>query len=78
MNSVSQFIQHPQLAARNAWREVDSPAGRIPALIPPVRMRGVDPVMRAIPEVGQHSEVILTELGFDAATIRMWKDEHVF
>jgi len=78
INSVSQFIHHPQLAARNLWREVDSPVGRVAALIPPVRMDGVDPIMGAIPELGQHTEAILTELGFDAETIALWKDDHVF
>jgi len=78
INSVSQFLQHPQLAVRNSWRQVDSPAGPVPALIPPVRMGGVDPIMGAIPDLGQHSESILAELGFDAGTIRQWKNEHVF
>jgi itaconate CoA-transferase len=78
INSVSQFIEHPQFAARNTWREVDSPAGRIPALIPPVRMTGFDPVMGAIPALGQHSESILSEFGFDAGTINRWKSEHLF
>src|SRR5215467_10416156 len=78
INSVSQFIHHPQLAARNLWREVDSPVGRVAALIPPVRMDGVDPIMGAIPELGQHTESILTELGIDAETIALWKDDHVF
>ena len=78
INSVSQFIHHPQLAARNLWRQVDSPVGRVAALIPPVRMDGVDPIMGAIPELGQHTESILTELGFDAETIALWKDDHVF
>ena len=78
INSVSQFIDHPQLAARNLWRQVDSPVGRVAALIPPVRMDGVDPIMGAIPELGQHTESILTELGFDAVTIARWKHEHVF
>jgi crotonobetainyl-CoA:carnitine CoA-transferase CaiB-like acyl-CoA transferase len=77
INSISQFIQHPQFAARNSWRQVDSPAGPVPALIPPVRMAGVDPAMGAIPELGQHSESILAEFGFDAGTIRQWKNEHV-
>jgi itaconate CoA-transferase len=77
INSVSQFIQHPQLAARDSWRQVDSPAGPIPALIPPVRMAGVDPIMGAIPGLGQHTESILTELGFDAETITQWKKGHV-
>ena len=78
INSVSQFIDHPQLAARNLWRQVDSPVGRVAALIPPVRMDGVDPIMGGIPGLGQHTESILTELGFDAETIARWKDEHVF
>jgi crotonobetainyl-CoA:carnitine CoA-transferase CaiB-like acyl-CoA transferase len=78
INSVSQFIQHPQLEARNSWRQVDSPVGPIPALIPPLRMGGVDPLMRAIPALGQHSESLLAELGFDAGTITRWKNEHVF
>ena len=78
INSVSQFIKHPQFTARKSWREVDSPAGPIPALIPPVRMSGVDPIMAAIPGLGQHSESILAELGFDAATIKEWKEQHVF
>lgn len=61
----------------NSWRQVDSPAGPVPVLIPPVRMAGVDPVMGAIPELGQHSESILAKFGFDAGTITQWKNEHL-
>jgi itaconate CoA-transferase len=77
INSMPQFIDHPQLAARNNWRRVDSPVGPLPALIPPVRIAGVDPIMSAIPGLGQHSEAILAELGFDAGTILEWKSRHV-
>jgi len=78
INSVEQFIAHPQLAGRDSWRQVESPAGPLPALVPPVRMEGVEPAMRAIPTVGEHSTAILTELGFDAATITRWKAEQLF
>jgi itaconate CoA-transferase len=78
INSVEQFIAHPQLAARDAWRQVESPAGRLPALVPPVRMEGVEPAMRPIPGVGEHSAAILAELGFDEATISRWKAEQLF
>src|SRR5262245_51696064 len=61
INSVSQFIEHPQFATRGSWRQVNSPVGPIPALIPPVRISGVDPIMDTIPELGQHSESILSE-----------------
>lgn len=77
INTVEQFIDHPQLAGRHAWRQVDSPAGPLPALVPPVRMEGVEPVMGAIPALGQHSDAILAELGFDAETIARWKQEHI-
>jgi len=78
INSVEQFIAHPQLAGRDSWRQVESPAGPLPALVPPVRMEGVEPAMRPIPTVGEHSAAILAELGFDAATISRWKAEQLF
>jgi itaconate CoA-transferase len=77
LNTVQQFIDHPQLAGRDGWRQVASAVGPIPALVPPVRMEGVEPRMDAIPAVGQHRESILAEIGFDAATIERWKQEGV-
>ena len=75
LNTVEQFIEHPQLAGRHAWRDVASPVGPIPALVPPVRMEGVEPVMGAIPALGEQRESILAELGFDAETIERWKQD---
>ena len=77
LNTVEQFIGHPQLAGRQAWRQVDSPNGPIPALLPPVRLAGVEPVMDPIPALGQHSAAILAEIGFDADTIARWQRERV-
>ena len=75
MNSVAEFVDHPQLSARGCWREIDSPVGPLRALVPPVRMEDVEPVMGALPSLGQHSDAILEELGFDAATIARWRKE---
>lgn len=75
INTVQQFIDHPQLMARASWRQVDSPVGPIRSLVPPVRMEGVEPIMKPIPALGQHSEALLAELGFDAAMIDRWKRE---
>jgi itaconate CoA-transferase len=77
LNSMEQFIDHPQLAVRQAWRQVGSPSGPIPALLPPVRLSGVEPVMDPIPALGQHSAAILAELGFDPVTIARWQQERV-
>ncbi|HEY1921085.1 MAG TPA: CaiB/BaiF CoA-transferase family protein [Streptosporangiaceae bacterium] len=57
------FAAHPQLAARDRWREVDSPAGPVRALLPPVTFAGREPLMGAVPRVGQHTAAILAELG---------------
>jgi itaconate CoA-transferase len=73
MNSVQQFIDHPQLSARNRWRDVGSPVGTLRALVPPVTIAGVDAVMNPIPDVGEHTQPILQELGFDSATISTWR-----
>jgi itaconate CoA-transferase len=74
-NSVHEFLDHPQLATRDRWRDVGSPAGPVRALKPPVQMGGVDPVMGDIPALGQHTQRILEELGFDSHTIATWRTE---
>jgi itaconate CoA-transferase len=76
-NSVAEFLAHPQLAARDSWHTIRSPAGPLRALRPPVRIDGVDPVMGPVPALGQHNQAILEELGFDAATIAAWRKEQV-
>ena len=62
MNSMADLWAHPQLAARQRWQNVGSPAGDIPALLPPGRNSSFDYRMDAVPAVGQHTEAILREL----------------
>jgi itaconate CoA-transferase len=73
MNTVQEFVQHRQLAARKRWQTVDSPVGPLPALIPPVDIEDVEPSMGPIPSVGQHTDDILAELGFDSTTVAAWR-----
>lgn len=70
LNSPRAFWEHPQLQARDRWREVESPAGPLRAMIPPVTMEGVEPRMDPIPDVGEQTEIILRGLGYDDAAIR--------
>jgi itaconate CoA-transferase len=58
-----QFAAHPQLAARDRWRTVESPAGRIPAMLPPLTLGGREPAMGPIPALGEHTAAIRAELG---------------
>ncbi len=75
MNSVGEFLDHPQLADRGVWREIGSPAGPLRAMIPPVRMEGVEPAMGDIPALGQHTDAILEELNVSRDTIAAWRKE---
>lgn len=73
LNSVKEFLEHPQLAARSRWQQIASPVGELRALVPPVTIDNVEPAMGAVPALGQHTEAILKELGFSADTIAEWK-----
>ena len=53
------FAAHPQLAPR--WREVDTPAGPVRALLPPVTGPGREAAMGAVPALGQHTDSVLAE-----------------
>ena len=66
MRSMRQFLDHPQLEARERWREFASPVGPLRGLLPPAMLDGQEPVMAPIPEVGEHSEKILAELGCES------------
>ncbi len=47
VNSVLDFVRHPQLSARDRWREVDSPVGKLSTLLPPANVEGLDAVLKA-------------------------------
>ena len=64
LRSPAEFAAHPQLAARDRWREVDTPGGPVRALLPPVSMPGREAAMGAVPALGQHTAAIRAELGF--------------
>ncbi len=63
MNTMADLWAHPQLQARERWAQVASPAGTLPALLPPGRQSAFDYRMDPIPQVGEHTESILHELG---------------
>ena len=75
MNSMADFVAHPQLEARGRWRQVDSPGGPIRALAPPVAIDDEPPRMGAVPAVGAHTESILQELGLSASAIAALRAE---
>jgi itaconate CoA-transferase len=69
MNDMAGVWDHPQLRARNRWVEVGSPLGPLPALLPPGRSTAFTPRMDSVPDIGEHTDAILRELGLSAEQI---------
>ena len=61
LRTPAEFAEHPQLAARNRWREVGTPGGQVRALLPPVTVPGREAAMGAVPALGQHTAAVLAE-----------------
>ena len=69
LNAIQEVVQHPQLAARQRWREIGTSAGRIAASLPPANLEGIEPAMGEVPSLGQHTDAVLHSLGYTPARI---------
>jgi itaconate CoA-transferase len=69
VNSPAALWQHPQLKARRRWTEVDTPAGAVPALLPPGSNNRYLPRMDGVPALGQHTAALLGELGCSSTQV---------
>ncbi len=69
LNEVGAVVEHPQLAARDRWREVAVPGGTIRAPLPPITLDGPEPVMGPVPSLGAHTEGVLRELAYSPEQI---------
>jgi crotonobetainyl-CoA:carnitine CoA-transferase CaiB-like acyl-CoA transferase len=63
LRTPGELTLHPELRARGRWRPVGTPGGDIDALLPPVQASGQEPVMGAVPALGEHTEAIRAEFG---------------
>ena len=77
VNSMHEVWDHPQLKARNRWREVETPAGLVPALLPPGSWQHGPPRMDAVPALGQHTDGILTLQGYSTGQIAALREHGV-
>lgn len=64
LNTIAQFLEHPQLTARDRWRTVDSPVGPLRALLPPFILENTELAMGDIPAVGAQTDAILSSIGY--------------
>lgn len=65
---VHEIGGHPQLVARDRLTEVESPVGPLTAVLPAIGLRGRPPRMGPIPALGEHTDTVLEELGYDSRT----------
>lgn len=77
LNEMKDLWEHAQLRARQRWTEVASPVGPLPALLPPGAVSGWQARMDAIPALGQHTQAILSELGYTSDAIAALENKKV-
>ncbi|MCB8903487.1 MULTISPECIES: CaiB/BaiF CoA-transferase family protein [unclassified Streptomyces] len=71
LNSVAELADHPQLTARDRWREVESQVGPLRSLLPPLVFPDApEPRMDRIPALGQDTDEVLGELGVPEAEVK--------
>jgi crotonobetainyl-CoA:carnitine CoA-transferase CaiB-like acyl-CoA transferase len=72
VNSLDDLVHDPHLEASGFWREFDHPdEGRIRMTSPPINFSETPASIRRLaPRLGEHSEEVLTEAGYDEAAIR--------
>jgi crotonobetainyl-CoA:carnitine CoA-transferase CaiB-like acyl-CoA transferase len=75
VNTMRDVWAHPQLQARQRWSKVSSPAGVLPALLPPWLEGGKLARMDPVPALGEHTCSILASLGYDEARIAALRSE---
>ena len=68
-NTPTDVLAHEELSARNRWREVSSPVGPITAPLPPPVLSDRELTMGAIPALGEHTDAVLTEIGYTVEQI---------
>lgn len=69
INTVAGAIDHPQLTARDRWREIGTEHTRVRALLPPATFADYEAPMGDVPALGQHTAVILSDLGLSPDAI---------
>jgi itaconate CoA-transferase len=69
MTTPDEVWEHPQLKARDRWRQMGSPFGPLATLLPPVTMPDFEARIDAVPALGEHTERILSEFGYTSEDI---------
>ena len=75
---ISEIIRHPQLAHRDVLQHVEAPYGELTLAGSGFRLEhGSGGIDRPPPTIGEHSDEILAEAGYDSAAIAAFRAEGV-
>ncbi|MGE0216837.1 CaiB/BaiF CoA transferase family protein [Mycolicibacterium sp.] len=69
IKQIRDVVDHPQLAARNRWRTIETENAVVDALLPPTTFDDHEAAMGAVPALGAHTRTLLREAGMDDETI---------
>jgi crotonobetainyl-CoA:carnitine CoA-transferase CaiB-like acyl-CoA transferase len=79
VNSVAEVFEDPQIRSQEMILDVDHPGHGIIRLLGfPIKLSGTPcRIRRSAPELGEHSDAILTELGYAASDREGWRRDGV-
>jgi itaconate CoA-transferase len=77
VRGIAQVLAHPQVAARKLIREAESPVGKIPVIANALKMSDSAARYDRIPALGEDSDAILGELGYNTSEIAKLRAEKI-
>ncbi len=77
VRGIAEVLAHPQALARHLIREVESPVGKVPVVGNPLRLSASPARYDKIPDLGEDTDAILREAGYDDAEIKRLREEKV-
>jgi crotonobetainyl-CoA:carnitine CoA-transferase CaiB-like acyl-CoA transferase len=77
VRGIAQVLAHPQVAARKLIREAESPVGKVPVIANALKMSASEARYDRIPALGEQTELILKELGYDESAINALRRDKV-
>jgi len=77
VRGIAEVLSHPQTIARRMIREIQSPVGPVPTMGSALNLSDSPARFDPIPELGQDTEAILRELGYDDQGIEQFRRDKV-